>query len=254
MYEYVHVYREFPGYEDHSGGPDDKINFSLLLDEVRSKLDALTAITGKTYGLTAALPCGPSHIDNIDVSHIAGVLDELNLMTYDLHGAWDSLTGVNAPLGYQGWGNDELSVDACVQRWIDGGASPSSISIGLPFYGRSFLNAQELNQPHDGNDEVHWDEDDGIPQYYNILDQISTGNMDTFRHDASKTEYAIFKDGSGLVSYDDERAICDKTEYVMENNLSGFIIWEMSGDLLEDLSTPLLDMVNAKLKNPDVGC
>jgi len=245
---------EFPGYTEHSGTPDDKINFSLLLDEVRSKLDTLTATTGKTYGLTAALPCGSSFIEDIDIAHIAGVLDELNLMTYDMHGVWDSVTGVNAPLDYQGWGNDDLSVDACVQKYVDGGALPSSISIGLPFYGRSFSNAQGLNQPHSGNDEVNWDEDDGIPQYYNILDQVSAGNMDTFRHDTSKTEYAVFKDGSGLVSYDDERAICDKAEYVIEKNLSGFIIWEISGDLLEDLSTPLLDMANTKLKNPDLGC
>ena len=75
---------EYPGYEDHSGTSADKQNFNLLLTEVRSKLDLLSSTTGKTYGLTAALPCGPSHISNIDVAHVSNVLSELNLMTYDL--------------------------------------------------------------------------------------------------------------------------------------------------------------------------
>ena len=51
----------------------------------------------------------------------------------------------------------------------------------------------------------------------------------------------------GLVSYDDEQSVCVKTEYMIENNLNGFLIWELSGDLLPDLSTPLLDSINAKV-------
>jgi chitinase len=48
---------EYPGFEEHSGKPDDKSNFNLLLDDVRAALDNLTLKTGKRYGLTAALPC-----------------------------------------------------------------------------------------------------------------------------------------------------------------------------------------------------
>jgi hypothetical protein len=73
---------EYPGYEDHSGTPQDKGNFRLLLDEVRAALDELGARTGKFYGLTAALPCGPRHIANMDIAHVASTLSELNLMTY----------------------------------------------------------------------------------------------------------------------------------------------------------------------------
>lgn len=31
----------------------------------------------------------------------------------------------------------------------------------------------------------------------------------------------------GLVSFDDERAICDKVHYVLDRKLGGFIIWEL---------------------------
>jgi chitinase len=243
---------EYPGYSDHSGTPQDKLNFNLLLDEMRLKLDELGSVTGTYYGLTAALPCGPSHIDNMDIPHVANVLDELLLMTYDLNGPWNSVTGVNAPLYYQGFGDMNLSVDSCVQIWKDGGAPPSKISLGLAFYGRSFAYASGLNTPHSGSDENNWSADDGLPQYFSIVEKLPA--MTSVRHDVSKTPYAFFNNGNGFVSYDDERSICEKTEYAIDNGLNGFLIWELSSDLMPDLSTPLLDMVNSKLSNPNLNC
>ena len=73
---------EYPGYAEHSGTTSDRDNFNLLLSDVRAKLDELGAQTGKFYGLTAALPCGPSNIANMDIAHVASTLSELNLMTY----------------------------------------------------------------------------------------------------------------------------------------------------------------------------
>ena len=66
--------------------------------------------------------------------------------------------------------------------------------------------------------------DDGTPQYFNIVDKLP--EMVSVRHEMTYTQYA-YKDSSngGLVSYDDEQAICDKTEYALENELNGFIIW-----------------------------
>jgi chitinase len=73
---------EYPGYADHGGTPGDTENFNLLLGDVRAALDDLGAETGRTYGLTAALPCGPSNVENVDVGAVSGYLSELNLMTY----------------------------------------------------------------------------------------------------------------------------------------------------------------------------
>jgi len=47
---------------------------------------------------------------------------------------------------------------------------------------------------------------------------------------------------------------CFRTEYAMDQGLNGYIIWEISGDLLRDLSTPLLDATNDRLNNPNVRC
>lgn len=77
---------EYPGYKDHNGTDEDTVNYSLFLEEIRKALDALGEKNSRAYGLTAALPCGPEIIDNIQIDVVKDYLDELNLMTYDFHG------------------------------------------------------------------------------------------------------------------------------------------------------------------------
>ena len=91
---------------------------------------------------------------------------------------------------------------------------------------------------------------------YNIVEK--GGELTSVRDERTMTQYVYGKAAVGLpstlVSFDDERAICDKTEYAQVHDLNGYIIWEISGDLMPDLSTPLLDAANAKLLNPDLDC
>lgn len=142
---------------------------------------------------------------------------------FDLVGAWNAETGVNAPL-YDQKDSPELSVHGCVKNWEAGGAPPEKINIGFPFYGRSFIGATGLYQPHAGADDATWHQDEGVPQYYNIYNLLST--MITERDEQTMTQVAYFHTGN-MVSYDDERAICDKTEYAMDNGHLGYIIWEL---------------------------
>ncbi len=253
---------------DHSGTPEDKGNYNLLLQTIREKLDELSLRTGgKFYGLTAALPCGTSHIKNIDIKTVVNYLSEFNLMTYDFFGAWSPTTGTNAPLHDQSWGGEDtvgFSIDGCTKNWVAGGADPSKINIGLPFYGRSFRGATGLNQEHDGKaDDGMWHADEGSPQYFNIVEKLENKNewstdqdLHSYRHEETSTQYAWYNiyGGVGLVSYDDEQAICDKTHYAIENELNGFIIWEISGDLMLDGTTPLIDAVHTKLSDPQLDC
>ena len=104
------------------------------MDDVRAALDKLTMETGKRYGLTAALPCGPNHIANIDIPHLNTVLDEFHLMTYDFNGAWSELSGVHAPLYYQGWGPEKYSLHDCVRTWHEMGTPMSKINIGCELH------------------------------------------------------------------------------------------------------------------------
>lgn len=110
-------------------------------------------------------------------------------------------------------------------------------NIGLPFYGRSFL--ANMGTTLDGLDQSYatgaaddntWADDEGTPQYFNIMKKIS--QFTSVRHEQTKTQFAY--NSLGLVSYDDELAICDKAEYNVDNDLLGFIIWEISGKTAQE--------------------
>lgn len=137
---------------------------------------------------------------------------------------------MNAPLYDQDpkkFESVDASVNGCVERWVRDGADKSRINIGLPFYGRSFGGAKSLYTTHTGVDGIHWWADEGMPQYANILEKLP--EMITLRDDITKTQYAYFDSPKGgLVSFDDQQAICDKVEYAREQGLSGWIIWDLS--------------------------
>jgi len=248
----IDIHWEFPGYTPNGGTGDDAKNVILLLQDVRSALDAYQKVAypnnEKTIGLTAALPCVPEMIAYQDIAGLNEVLTELSLKTFDFHGAWDDKIGVNAPLLDQPpekFESPGMSVDGCMEHWVRGGADQSKINIGVPFYGRTYSSSDRLYGPHGGVDTRHWKEYGGTAQYYEILDNLF--DMISLRDEHTKTQYAYFAEDLGLVSFDDNQSVCDKVEYSMENDSHGLYIWDLSGDLTESYSTPLLDIINLKL-------
>ena len=76
------------------------------------------------------------------------------------------------------------------------------------------------------------------------------GKMSLFdRHWDSKAQapYLICKKESTLISFDDEKAVSLKAQYVLDNNAAGIIIWPLMGDYLKDGTTPLLNMLHNKI-------
>ena len=95
-------------------------------------------------------------------------------------------------------------------------------------------------------------------QYFHIWEELNSVTarygMKTQRHENVQAQSAVFNDGHGMVSYDDPAAICDKVGYANDRGLNGFLIWEISGDMLADGRTPLIDATNRKIMNPGLDC
>jgi GH18 family chitinase len=73
------------------------------------------------YLLTAAVAATETSSNlSYDIPGMVPHLDFVNVMTYDMHGAWNPFTGNHAPL-FEGPGDKhkEWNVDACVQFWYD---------------------------------------------------------------------------------------------------------------------------------------
>ena len=55
------------------------------------------------------------------MAELANVLDWINLMTYDLHGSWQSVTGQHTALVNNNDPSDKLTVTYSVDNWINKG-------------------------------------------------------------------------------------------------------------------------------------
>jgi chitinase len=241
---------EFPGYRDHQGTSADRENFTQLLSVLRDSLDAYAKSTGRRYLLTAALPSGGEHVQNIDVRKIAAILDQLNIMTYDYYGPWDPVANHNAPLYPSSGADTTRSVDASFRLYRQSlGVPASRINIGIPFYGHAYARCAALNAPHAGEDTLHFPPPGAF--YYDILAQERS--FTKYRDERARTPYMVSTAWNVLVSFDDEESVRAKAEYVVAQGAHGVIIWEITGDYLADGRTPLLDALTSALRVPSLN-
>lgn len=253
---------EYPNYNDgtpdHNGIPADKQNYTIFLQQIRNALTAIEPMMGKTLLLTAAVGAAPERQADVEWNNVKNILDIINVMTYDFYGAFNSTTGHNAPL-YPAVGvNNGYSCSEAINSLLSFGVSSTKITMGLAYYGRSTMcsGIVGLGVPSNGLTDANFNLDDGSPQYYNILPQLS--NYDYHWDDVSKVPYLTGKDGyKGFLSYDNEQSILHKVQFINEKNLRGGIIWEITGDYVETFegsgviaSTPLTSVLNDELCNP----
>lgn len=231
-----------------NGTPADKANYTLLLQALRSKLNAQgTADGGKHYDLTIAAPAGPSILTNLEIDKVAATLDWINLMTYDYHGSWDSKTGHNAPL-YAPTGDPgpaKFDIDSTVNAYLAAGAPANKLVLGLAMYGRSFAGVTATNnglfQSTSGAGTGTWepgslDYKDIAANYLpRLVRQWDASAKVPYLYDSAKKEF---------ITYDDAESIKLKAEYIKSRNLAGGMFWELSGDTSD---YALLDSLNGNM-------
>jgi chitinase len=211
---------EFPGAADSE-------NFTALLQELRSQLDAQGDADGRDYLLTIAAPAGPQHIINLQLALIHPYLDWINLMTYDFSTASSHETNFVAPLfTYQG----ALNVNAAVTSYLGSGVPAAKIVLGVRFVGTGWQGVGPTNdglyQTDAGPATGTWDLPGATPSgsfgYQDIEDNYLPSY--TRRWDGEAQVPWLYNADTGImISYEDPESVTTKTNFVLSNQLGGIM-------------------------------
>lgn len=221
-------------------GPEDKHNFTLMLQKLREKLDAQgTADGGKHYLLTIASGASQAYTQNVEFSQIQQYIDFDNIMTYDFYGSWESTTGHASAL-MDPSGQNQFSVDSAVKLHMNNGVPANKIVVGCAFYGHSWSGVTNSNnglyQSYSGsaNDEI---------TYTQLASSYINKNGYT-RYWDSQAKAPYLWNGNTFVSYDDEQSLQEKAAYVKSKGLGGAMFWEYTQDFGGTLLTALWNNLN----------
>ncbi len=242
---------EYPGDPTRNGSLTDYAHFTALLQEVRNALDALKLRLGRDLMLTIACGAAPKHLAAIDWPQVHRLVNAINLMTYSFYGQWDAVSNHNAPLfppanatqaGY--------SCAEAVQTLLNYGVPPAKINLGLAFYGRSYLtegtpalHARTSGRP----DSERFSRSGTTPPYHEIAQHLRNGAYSYHWDDTAQVPYLLSNTHPSFVSFDDERSIALKAQYIRLRKLRGAAIWDITGEYpypsVNSTATPLTNAI-----------
>lgn len=208
--------------------PRDRENFTFLLAALREAL-------GNRI-VSIAVGGDESFIQNTEMDKVAKIVDYVQLMTYDLRGGFTSEAGHHASLGASRGDTSKANARAVVELFHAAGVPYDKMVLGAAFYGRSFtVTSAENNgllQPS------------GIgipgPTFGEITEAFLAEHQYTEYWDA-EAEAAYLFNGKVFVSFESERAIRLKCNYVKEKGLHGIMYWEHGNDPTRTLLTAMTE-------------
>lgn len=126
----------------------DKQNFTALLKEFRTQLDALGKTTGKHYVMSFDGPAGAQNYVNIDLKQAAEQVDFITVDGYNYAGSWDMQTNHASPLfddRQDPLYGQNLDIDDTVNAYLAAGVPAKKYTMGLPLYGAGWSGVSNVN-------------------------------------------------------------------------------------------------------------
>ena len=224
-------YPAIEGFPGHPFKPEDKANFTFLIQSLRKTM-------GPNYELSFAAGGFQKFIDeSVDWPAIVPLLDRVNVMTYDLVGGYATVTGHHTPL-YSNPTQTE-STDNAVQGLSRLGVPKNKIAIGGAFYARVWEQVADVNN--------------GLYQSGKFKQAIDYKNFEKgfagfelYWDELSQAPYRYHRANKLFATHDDERSLALKTRYAMDQGLNGIMFWELSLDKKKD---GLLDAIIREKNN-----
>jgi chitinase len=225
---------EWPASEGNPGNsirPEDKQNYTLLLKEFRTQLDARSHTTHHRYDLTAFLPADPVKIDKgFEVRNLFRYLTFATTQGYDYHGAWESTTNQQSALHTprQDPTTPKFSSDVAIDTLLSRGAPRDRLVMGVPFYSHGWTGVNPANfglfQPSTGAAPATFEA--GTEDYKVLKAQLS--HFTVYRD--NRAGFAWLFDGTTFWTWDDPVEMTRKAHYIDDRGLGGAMIWSLDSD------------------------
>lgn len=230
---------EYPGADDRGGVPADGANLVALLQEMKSSF-------GRSYGVSVTLPSSYWYMRHFDIPGMQPYVDWFNIMTYDIHGVWDRDNAYAGP--YVRPHTNLTEIDEGLNLLWRVGVSPSKVTLGLGWYGRSFtLSDSSCNRPwclfSGGGNAGACTGESGILSNAEILRQIASRGLTPQIDTTAGVAWVSWDDQ--WVSYDTAETVQIKLNYANAHCLGGTMIWAID---LDDTAGSSLSMSDPKMK------
>nr|WBR46446.1 putative chitinase 18 [Pestalotiopsis sp. CR013] len=229
---------EYPGVDDHGGSADNGVNYTTFLKELREAIDA----SGKDFIVMFTAPISYWYLKNFDLANMMQYVDWVDILSYDLHGVWDS---DDQWIGNQVLAHTNITeIASALDLFWRVDVDPASIVLGLGFYARAF----QLTDPSCWKPECAFSSAGeagectstaGILSYREIQNIIQSTGATAYTATDAAVNYLTYGIDS-WVSYDDSVTFAAKFEYAESLGLGGLIAWAI--DLDDNGLTALLAM------------
>lgn len=220
----------------------DTQNFTALLAEFRTELDALSKTTGKRYVMSFDGPAGAQNYVNIDLKHAAEQVDFITVDGYNYAGSWDVQTNHASPLfddrqdPLYGQG---LDIDATVDAYLKAGVPPLKYTMGVPLYGAGWAGVSNVNhglyQSSTGPSLSPAGDvlaTDGVATYATLANAPANGYTRTY--DLRRIAVSLYNPTTEtFYTYDDPSTAALKMLYIklkVRGGLGGAYVWAVKDD------------------------
>jgi chitinase len=212
-------YPAIEGYPDHKYDTADKANFTALIIALRKEM-------GSKYLLSFAAGGFDKFLENsVDWDAIMPQLDFVNLMTYDLVSGYSKVTGHHTPLA--GYMPGQQSTKNCVDWLLKHKVAADKLIIGAAFYARVWAQVEAGSNNGLYKSGVFLQ---GV-NYKEFSTYFGTGTGFTYYwDDKAKAPWQYNKAKKLFATFDDEKSIGAKTNFIRKNKLGGIMFWELSLD------------------------
>ena len=228
--------------------PEDRHNYTLLFKEARKRFDKEEKRLHRRLFLTTAAGALSDFLANTEMAQVQKYVDTVNLMAYDYYEpSDDQITGNHAPLFTDPSDPRKISADQSVRDFEQAGVPVSKIVLGVPFYGHSWGEVDDVNH---GLFRPGKPVKNAFAHYGSIQATMINNGFTRYWDSAASVPYLYSADKKIFVSYDDPESLALKCKYVLDHKLGGMMFWEYAADptgaLLDAIDTGLWKAAGSK--------